>query len=149
MWEIHSTSQVGSFLASLLVGAGLCLFYDLFRLDRILFRRSKAAVFCADLFFWVVAAFSLFCLLLLTTNGQLRGFIFLGAIFGFFLWRFTVSRLLFRCKESLKRGVRVWRRWYAKGVVFLARGERIFRIIPTFFKKIDRKRGKAAKKCKK
>ena len=92
MWEINAAGQFSAALWALLLGVFLCLFYDVFRLDRAVFRRSVLFVIFQDVLFWLVSAVAVFCLLLLTTNGQARSFIFLLLICGFLLCRFTISK---------------------------------------------------------
>lgn len=148
MWEISNALQAESFLAAVALGAALCLLYDLFRLDRMIFRRSTVAVVFADILFWVIAAFAVFCLLLLTTNGQVRGFVLLAVLVGFWIWRLTASRLVELLRRPLSRVVRRLRRWYGMGVSCLAKCGRFLTLIWSFLKK-GRKRQKKCQKTQK
>ncbi len=95
MWEINLTNQITSFLLSLALGIAFCLVYDILRVAHKLGLNSFWAVFFTDIIYWVVASFVTFLFLIARTNGELRGYIFVGEIIGFFLCRMTISRLFF------------------------------------------------------
>ncbi len=95
MWEINSTNQITSFLLSLALGAACCLAYDILRVAHKLGFNSFWAVFLTDIAYWVVASFVTFFFLIARTNGELRGYIFIGEIIGFCFCRITISRLFF------------------------------------------------------
>lgn len=124
MWEISNSGQGNAFLMSVLLGAVLCVLYDLFRLDRIVFRRSTPVVFFEDILFWLIAAFSTFCLLILKTNGQVRAFVIIGIFLGFIIFRCTFSRLLTLASDPLKKAVKKIRKVYSKFVDFLSKIDR-------------------------
>lgn len=148
MWEISNPLQAGAFLAAVALGAALCLLYDLFRLDRLIFRRSTAAVVFADVLFWIIAAFAVFCLLLMTTNGQIRGFVLLAVLLGFVIWRLTASRLIDLLRRPLTRAIRRIRRWYAAGISRLANCGRFFARALSFLQKRPQRQKKCQKKQK-
>ena len=79
MWEIDNISQLIAFLVSLAVGCVFCLIYDIFRAVRKSFKRNAAAMFFEDVLYSLLCGVIGFCFLLGTT--------------GFFICRFTLSRL--------------------------------------------------------
>ncbi len=101
---------------SVMFGAALCLYYDVARIFRLAVRHSAAAVFCEDLSFWITSAFAVFLFLLARTNGELRGYVFVSLLAGFFACRFTVSRLFVRIgtliADLLARPLRFFARIY-------------------------------------
>ena len=52
MWEISGYSQYVCFWYAIILGVALGILYDVFKFDRILFKRSKIFVFICDVLFW-------------------------------------------------------------------------------------------------
>lgn len=105
MWEIEAAGQFGAAGLAFVLGAALCLFYDLQRLDRFVFRRGVWFIAVQDVLFWAVAGVVVFCLLLLTTNGRPRAYIFALLLLGFFAVRVTLSRFVLALGRPLRRAV--------------------------------------------
>ena len=101
MWEISNTAQITGFFYSVLLGMCFCLFYDLLRSFRFAVKSTDFSVFLYDIFYFSVISVITFVFLLAVTNGELRGFVFLGILFGFLLFYFTVSRFLLKYLKSL------------------------------------------------
>lgn len=93
MWEIKNNQQVFSFVISVIFGVGYCLFYDVFRSCRRVFKSNTAAVFFGDIIFFVIIAFVTYLLLLALCSGELRGYMFFGILLGSVVCNFTLSRL--------------------------------------------------------
>ena len=93
MWEINNLLQVINFARSLCLGIAFCLVYDILRANRKLFDFSAVSIFFQDIAFSLFTAFITFVFLLSITNGELRGFVFISISLGFFLSRFTVSKI--------------------------------------------------------
>lgn len=121
MWEISSIDQGNAFINALLLGGLLCFIYDIFRLDRIVFNRSIFTVFIEDVVFWVISAFLTFCMLLITTNGQIRFFAFLAMTLGFIIYRCTISKILNLVAPYIKKLARKIGNKYLKIIVFLGK----------------------------
>ncbi len=85
MWEIDLNSQIQTFLLSLIVGAGFCVVFDILNIFEEKLHLSKAAIFIADILLFVGFAIFDFCFFLATENGEIRAFVFIGEIIGFFL----------------------------------------------------------------
>lgn len=79
---------------SAVLGAALCVVYDAFRLFRVGFLRGSVGTFICDIVFCSVATVGMLVLFFNLTDGRIREYAFLFAIFGFLLWRFTVGRVL-------------------------------------------------------
>ncbi len=82
-------------MLSLILGAMLCFFYDIFRALRKVGFNSFWSVFFTDVFFWIVSAFITFVFLMAKTNGEIRGYILLGELVGFIVCRLTLSKFVF------------------------------------------------------
>ena len=93
MWEIENNQQVFSFVISVIFGVGYCLFYDVFRSCRRVFKSNTAAVFFGDIIFFVIIAFVTYLLLLALCSGELRGYMFFGILLGSVVCNLTLSRL--------------------------------------------------------
>ena len=91
MWEISNSSQLISLLYSIAFGMIICIFYDVLRATRFVFKFKNTTIFLQDLFFFIFLAISIFSFLLVTTNGQLRGYIIVGVVIGFSVCRLTIS----------------------------------------------------------
>ncbi len=100
-WEIHTAAQTLTFLWSLLLGAVLCGWYDLFRLWRRQARCGVITVFFQDILFWTVSAAVTFLFLLARENGAVRWYVLFGTAIGFLLWRRTVGAILFRLADRV------------------------------------------------
>lgn len=95
MWEINAYNQTISFVLSLCLGALFCVLYDVVRAMRKVCLNSFWAVFFTDILIWLFYAFATFIFLVARTNGEIRGYILVGELFGFILFRISISRLLF------------------------------------------------------
>ncbi len=123
MWEISLKGQLLSFAAALVLGAALCLFYDVLRALRSTGFNSFAAVTVTDIFFWLTAAVFTFLLLLGLSGGEIRGYVLLGEAAGFVLCRVTLSKLMFSvfkvCFKGASAAMRKIRSAVAKACAFI------------------------------
>lgn len=94
MWEITIKEQLLSFMYANLMGLALSIIFDLFRTLRKSFTHGKIAVFIEDVLFFTIAQFITFMLLMARCNGEVRAYIIIGIIIGFFIYRVTVSRIV-------------------------------------------------------
>ena len=94
MWEISNSLQLINFGWSVVLGIIFCIIYDVLRALRKVMSFSTVCIFFQDIFFSLMVAFAIFTFLLSVTNGELRGFIFVGIALGFFLSRVSLSILL-------------------------------------------------------
>ncbi len=81
---------------SIVLGAAVGVVYDCFRALRIIFppAAKDTAVLVEDILFCIIAGFSLFCFSTLAVRGQIRFFIFLGAVVGFVLYILTIGSIV-------------------------------------------------------
>ena len=92
MWEISSSNQAVTFLLSLALGVFLSLLYDAFKSLRLSFRHGVFAVALEDILFFALATFLSFCLFMLRTKAEPRGYAYFAMALGFLLWRISLSR---------------------------------------------------------
>ena len=137
MWEIDNLSQLLGFLYSSALGCVYCAVYDIFRAVRAEVKCRPAAVFFQDIFFSAFCAVSCFCFLLSVTGGEMRAFVLAGAALGFFVFRFTASRLFFLVFKKTVRALNflyVRLCWLLRR--FFAFAERIFDFLSEKIRKI-------------
>ncbi len=96
MWEIDIENQLFGIGAALGLGAVLCMFYDILRSYRRVFKTGIIGVSAGDIFFWLVSAILTFTYFLIFTNGEIRGYLLLAELSGFILCRTTLSKLFYR-----------------------------------------------------
>lgn len=92
MWDTTITLQPKIFLYSIILGILISIYFDLFKSVRQLCDFSELQVFFQDIAFFLVVTPCVFMFLQSFTYGELRGFVFIGLILGFLMWRFTLSR---------------------------------------------------------
>lgn len=93
MWEISNSDQAVSFLIFLISGLLLRMFYDIMRAKRRVSVSGYVRTFVFDIIFWLVSAAVTFLLLLVRTNGEVRGYALLAQLLGFIICGFTVSKI--------------------------------------------------------
>ncbi len=103
MWEINLSSQITTFLFSMLLGVIFCVIFDFTRALRIFGLNSKTAVFLTDVIYFLVITFLNFCFLLTRESGQVRGYVFVGELLGFFTFRLIFSKWLILLTKLLHR----------------------------------------------
>ena len=101
MLNISVAGQTVSFAAAFLVGAALCLVYDLFRILRQAFRPSALSAFVQDIIYWLLVALVTFGLLLVRCSGVIRGYAVLGEVLGFVACRNSISVLIMKVSGAV------------------------------------------------
>lgn len=86
--------QVWLFIFSCVLGVGLGIAYDMIRMVRILLPHHKVAIFVEDMFYIVFFAMTVFIFTYEKARGQLRFFIFIGAILGLIIYILTVGNVV-------------------------------------------------------
>lgn len=95
MWEIDLEGQIVTFLFSLLTGAVFCLVYDVFRVLRHKSYVTGAVLTVIDILYFLLLAVFDFCFFLARSNGEIRGFVLIGQLMGFWLCRKSLSRVFY------------------------------------------------------
>ena len=89
---LSMSGQAWLFLSTVLMGAAVGLFYDVFRIFRKTVPHKTIAVQLEDLFFWIVVTAGVFYFMLHRNFGEIRMFSFIGAGIGILLYFATISR---------------------------------------------------------
>ena len=99
--EVNIAQQTLLFFWSILLGAGLMLLYDLFRILRIAVYNPAPLVMAEDILFWGVCAVVTVLFMIAENHGEIRYFILLGELLGALLCYYTLSRVLMACSKAI------------------------------------------------
>lgn len=99
MGEINLGYQVSTFLLSVILGVLLCIIYDFIRIFHKHYRKNGVLIIAVDIFYFILAAIITYSFLLLRCLGNIRFFVFVGGIIGFFLFRKFLSDYLIKTVE--------------------------------------------------
>ena len=106
LFQIEPTHYARLFFLSILLGILFGLYYEIFRFARALFPSPAPVVFFEDLLFWLPIAPTVVFFCYALSDGILRWFSAAGMILGFFLYRQTAGRLLFRAYSAAIGAIR-------------------------------------------
>lgn len=124
------------------LGFLLGVYYDVFRVARLILRPSKGIIFVQDVFFFFSSGVVTFLFSLTVTGGALRLYVFTGLLIGFAAYYFTIGRVVMRCAKTVAAIIlRLWH-WLWAGIFFPFR--LIFRLLRrpfAFLERIGRKTG--------
>ena len=102
MWLLLFQNRGAAFLASLVVGCIIGVIYDVFRLIRVVYTGGRVKLFFEDVLFCVMSA-GVFAVFMFNANmGVIRMFAAIGALIGFFAYRFSVGLLTVPMAKKLK-----------------------------------------------
>lgn len=138
-----SEAQIRIFLYAVGFGFFLGAVYDVFRMLRLLFQKSDRAYRVSDLLFSVTAGFFVFLFALTVLNGQIRGYVLCGILFGFLLYAYTFGAFFAR---RMVRAAAVLRRFF--GTLFCKISAPILRCAHKCKVKFAKNVQKAQKKSK-
>ena len=116
MWEISGYSQYICFCYAIFMGVVLGFIYDVFKFDRILFKRSMIFIFISDVLFWIISAFVIFSFCIVFSNGQVRGYITFGSLIGFLTFKILFSRIFFWFLNPFKKITKSINLFYVLGM---------------------------------
>lgn len=106
---VLASVQLGGFLIFILSGFALGVIYDLISALRLNFPGMKIASSVLDTVFWIIFALIFFAVLQIFQNGEFYFFFLVGAILGFVLYLFTLSKiflpLLVKTVKLIRRAV--------------------------------------------
>lgn len=89
-------NQTDIFLMSVAGGIISAFIYDLFRIRRRIIRACDILVHVEDLLYWILIAVLFFIIAYYSNDGEIRGYMFIGAAIGAILYIFTFSRLIMK-----------------------------------------------------
>ncbi len=83
------------FLTSIYGGLLIGTVYDLYKVFRYFLKPKKIATLIEDILFWIVITIIVFSVLIKSTWGELRGYIFVGLFIGAFLYFKLISKIVY------------------------------------------------------
>lgn len=98
---VSVSAQAMEFLLSCILGAGLGLLFDVFRIIRLAGKCGKIAVFFQDILFLLVCTAVTFLFLLRESSGEVRIFIIGGEILGAALYYLTLGALVMKLSRVI------------------------------------------------
>lgn len=104
--NLSLASQLQGFVISVVAGAFLGAYYDVFRIFRTVFQSERRAVFFQDLFYMISAAFVTFLLALGVNYGEVRFYILAGEVIGWCLYYLTVGMVTIQVFRFVSKAVR-------------------------------------------
>lgn len=87
--------QTYIFLTSIYGGLLIGFVYDLYKIFRYFLKPKKIATFIEDALFWLIVTIVVFFILIKSTWGELRGYIFVGLFIGVLLYLRFVSVVMY------------------------------------------------------
>ncbi len=85
--------DIMSFGITIVIGILMGILFDLYRAFRRVSKPKKILSFIEDLLFWIIIISLFFALLVTTTDGIPRGFVYLGCLLGLGFYIFLLSKL--------------------------------------------------------
>lgn len=96
-----ASEQMMLFLWSVVIGAGLGVVYELFRIVRLTFPHGSVAVFFEDVLFSLIWGFVMFVFVMEFGRGNLRFFYIIGNAVGFILYLVTLGNIVNRIMRGI------------------------------------------------
>jgi spore cortex biosynthesis protein YabQ len=93
---IPVSSQALIFLYSVIGGMAIAFVYDVFRIKRKTIDTSNFLTCIEDLLYWIIVAIIMFLVVYFGNEGEIRGYIFIGAIIGAVLYILLFSRIIMK-----------------------------------------------------
>jgi spore cortex biosynthesis protein YabQ len=91
---ISVSSQAYIFLCSIAGGMAIALVYDFFRIFRKAVKTGSLVTYVQDLLFWLIVAVIMFLTIYYSNDGELRVYLFIGALLGVVLYALLLSRIV-------------------------------------------------------
>lgn len=101
LYSLSLAQQTKGFLLALGMGFLLGILYDFIRIVRISISRGKIAVIICDILFCALACLCTFLFCLTVNEGEIRLYLVLGEVAGFFVYYFSLGAIIFSCSEKI------------------------------------------------
>lgn len=85
-------SQLYTLICFILTGISIGILFDIFRIIRKSFKTLDIITYIEDFIFWILTGLILIFSIILFNNGILRGYIFIGIIFGIIIHILLISK---------------------------------------------------------
>ena len=94
------------FSYSCLLGLGLGILYDVFRIIRMLINKRNITIFLQDIIYFIVSGFVTFIFVLGINEGQSRFYILAGEGIGWIAYHITLGEKIYHCSENIVKMIR-------------------------------------------
>jgi len=94
-------AQAWLFISTVLAGAAIGVFYDVFRVLRKVTPHSAWVVQLEDVIFWVIATCAMFYFMLNRNFGEIRPFVFVGTACGIAIYFTTISPIVIKIAVAI------------------------------------------------
>lgn len=101
-----SGQQFNLFLLSFLFGLPIGIFYDIFRVIRLLIKHGKAAVIIEDIIFFIFYGIFLMCFTVTAARSEFRFYYVFGNLLGFIVYFATVGNIVLKLLRRLTEGIK-------------------------------------------
>lgn len=95
------TFQSLEFFYSALLGVGLGILFDVFRIMRFYMGKKKLITSLFDVLFWCLAVIALLAFVLTVSDGKMRWYVLFGTFCGGFVYVSALSEMVFRIGVSI------------------------------------------------
>jgi len=68
--------------------------YDVFRIKRKTIKTTVLFIYIEDILYWIIVMAIMFALIFYSNDGEIRGFIFIGALIGVILYMLLLSKII-------------------------------------------------------
>jgi len=107
--QLSNSHQLMELLLSAGMGLLLGMYYDVFRVIRIVQQPSARIIFVQDVLFFATSAVITFLFTMTINGGQLRLYIMAGLLAGFLVYYMTIGRLVVRFAKMVTSAIsRAW-----------------------------------------
>lgn len=89
-------NEVYVFLSCVLGGMIVAFIYDVFRVGRRAIKSGNLIIYFEDFIYWIIAAFVLFGIVYYSNDGEIRGYVFIGAIQGIIIYALLLSQVVMK-----------------------------------------------------
>ena len=87
-------NQAILFLIFVLNGMLIGLFFDIFRIIRKTFKTIDIITYIEDILFWIITGFSIIYFVFNFSDGEIRGYMFIGIVLGITIYILTCSKVI-------------------------------------------------------
>ena len=94
-------NQAYIFLIFILNGFLIGIIFDAFRILRKSFKTKDFVTIIEDIIFWIISGFIIFYSVFKFNNGEVRGYIFLGILFGAIIYLLAFSKIFINVSVSV------------------------------------------------
>ena len=108
---ISVPQQLWTFLYSIAYGVALGVFYDLFRVFRLIFIPSSVSAFLQDILFWMVSGVVTFMYMFSFNDGSVRFYMLCGVFLGWILYYFTLGSWIY---AFFRKVIGTLKRWICR-----------------------------------